>query len=75
MPDTNTREKPASLPKRMFWMLLAVLVIFGGVFAIKAFIKAGTNDFFDNMPQPASAVSSAAVALLPERSIAVAPQS
>ena len=57
MPDTNTREKPASLPKRMFWMLLAVLVIFGGVFAIKAFIKAGTNDFFDNMPQPPVAVS------------------
>ncbi|GAA4859121.1 efflux RND transporter periplasmic adaptor subunit [Luteimonas vadosa] len=42
----------------MFWMLLAALVVFGGVFAVKAFFSAQTNAFFDNMPQPPVAVSS-----------------
>lgn len=50
-------RKP-SMRKRMIWMLIAVIVIFGGVFAVKAFFSAQTNKFFDNMPQPASAVSS-----------------
>jgi hypothetical protein len=27
----------------MFWMLLATLVVFGGVFAVKAFMNAGMN--------------------------------
>jgi membrane fusion protein (multidrug efflux system) len=48
-----------SLRKRMIWMLIAAAVIFGGVFGVKAMISAGTNQFFDSMPQPASAVSSA----------------
>ncbi|HWS78996.1 MAG TPA: efflux RND transporter periplasmic adaptor subunit [Thermomonas sp.] len=39
-------------------MLIAVLVVFGGVFGIKAFFAKQTNTFFDNMPQPAVAVSS-----------------
>jgi len=43
----------------MTLMLIAALVVFGGVFAIKAVIGAQTNKFFDNMPQPAAAVSSA----------------
>lgn len=55
-------SKPRRAPstrKRMFWMLVAALVVFGGVFAVKAIMSAGMNQFFDNMPQPASAVSSA----------------
>lgn len=51
------QKKPASMPKRLFWMLLIALVVFGGVFGIKAMIGAQTNQFFDNMPQPAAAVT------------------
>lgn len=51
------QKKPASLTKRMIWMLIGVLVVFGGVFAVKAVMSAGTNQFFDNMPQPPVAVS------------------
>ncbi|HZF96708.1 MAG TPA: efflux RND transporter periplasmic adaptor subunit [Pseudoxanthomonas sp.] len=58
MAVTSKRNKPASSRKRMFWMLLATLVVFGGVFAVKAFMNAGMNQFFDNMPQPPVAVSS-----------------
>ena len=48
-----------STRKRMIWMLIGALIVFGGVFAVKAVLTAGTNQFFDNMPQPAVAVSSA----------------
>jgi len=41
----------------MAWMLIAVAVIFGGVFAVKAVMGAMTNQFFDNMPQPPVEVS------------------
>ncbi|WP_217991830.1 efflux RND transporter periplasmic adaptor subunit [Pseudoxanthomonas wuyuanensis] len=41
----------------MIVMLVAVLVIFGGVFAVKAIMGKGMNDFFDNMPQPAASVT------------------
>jgi membrane fusion protein (multidrug efflux system) len=58
MSSTKTR-RPPSTRKRMFWMLLAAIVVFGGVFGVKAFFAAQTNKFFDNMPQPASTVSSA----------------
>ena len=51
------QKKPASMRKRMFWMLLVALIVFGGVFAVKAFMAKGTNDFFDNMPQPPVAVT------------------
>jgi membrane fusion protein, multidrug efflux system len=51
-------KRPPSTRKRMFWMLVAALVIFGGVFGVQAFFSAQTNKFFDNMPQPAVAVSS-----------------
>jgi membrane fusion protein (multidrug efflux system) len=57
MVQKEKQKKPASLPKRMFWMLLVALVVFGGVFGIKAMIGSQTNKFFDNMPQPASAVT------------------
>ena len=52
-------QRPPSARKRMILMLVAALVVFGGVFGIKAFFAAQTNKFFDNMPQPAVAVSSA----------------
>lgn len=51
--------RPASTRKRMIWMLIAALVVFGGVFAVKAMMSAGMNQFFDTMPQPVAAVSSA----------------
>ena len=53
------KTRTPSTRKRMFWMLLLTVLVFGGVFAVKAFFSAQTNKFFDNMPQPAVAVSSA----------------
>lgn len=52
----DSTRKP-STRKRLFWMLLISLLVFGGVFAVKAFMSAGMNQFFDNMPQPPVAVS------------------
>ena len=42
---------------RWVLMLVGVAVVFGGVFGIKAIFAKKTNQFFDNMPQPAVAVS------------------
>ncbi|NZA25550.1 efflux RND transporter periplasmic adaptor subunit [Luteimonas sp. SJ-92] len=56
MPKPVTK-RPPSARKRMFWMLLITLVVFGGVFAVKAVMDYGMNQFFDNMPQPPVAVS------------------
>ena len=53
----QTTPRKASARKRLFWTLLITLVVFGGVFGIKAGIGAKTNEFFDNMPQPAVAIS------------------
>jgi membrane fusion protein (multidrug efflux system) len=55
-PSTNTVHAP-SYARRMTLMLIGVAVIFGGVFAIKAFMASATNEFFDNMPQPPVEVS------------------
>ncbi len=55
-PSTVTARAP-SYTRRMALMLIGVAVIFGGVFAIKAFMAKATNDFFDNMPQPPVEVS------------------
>lgn len=49
-------RKPSS-KKRMTWMLIGTTVIFGGVFAVKAVMNTGMNEFFDNMPQPPASVS------------------
>ncbi len=57
MVERKKQKKPASFRKRMFWMLVIAAIVFGGIFAVKAFMAAGTNQFFDNMPQPAVAVS------------------
>lgn len=59
MSTVASPQRRPSLRKRMFWMLLAALLVFGGVFAVKAFFSKQTNNFFDNMPQPPSTVSSA----------------
>ena len=56
MPHPTTR-RPPSTRKRMILMLVGTAVVFGGVFAVKALMTAGTNQFFDNMPQPAATVS------------------
>jgi membrane fusion protein, multidrug efflux system len=61
----QTTPRKASMRKRLFWTLLITLVVFGGVFGIKAGIGAQTNKFFDNMPQPPVAVS--AFTAKPER--------
>ena len=53
----DKQKKPASMPKRLFWTLLLAVLVFGGVFVAKAIMGKGMNDFFDNMPQPASAVT------------------
>lgn len=56
MPKQKTPRAP-SLRKRMIWMLVGVVVIFGGVFGVKAALSGMTNSFFDTMPQPAAAVT------------------
>ncbi len=58
MPKHDPARKP-SMRKRMIWMLIGAIVVFGGVFGVKAMMSAGMNQFFDNMPQPASAVTAA----------------
>jgi membrane fusion protein (multidrug efflux system) len=57
MVEKEKPKKPASLPKRLFWTLLLALIVFGGVFGIKAMMARQTNAFFDSMPQPAAAVT------------------
>lgn len=58
MPKHDTPRAP-SMRKRMIWMLIGAIVVFGGVFGVKAMMSAGMNQFFDSMPQPASAVTAA----------------
>ena len=53
------RERKPRFALRMTLMLIATLLVFGGVFAVKAIIGKQMNEFFDNMPQPAAAVSAA----------------
>lgn len=53
----STARKPPRKWLRMTLMLLGCLVIFGGVFAVKAMMNKGMNDFFDAMPQPAAAIT------------------
>ena len=57
MSKAAAKRKP-NTTLRWVLMLVGVAVVFGGVFAIKAFFAKQTNNFFDNMPQPAVAVSS-----------------
>ncbi|MFC4728049.1 efflux RND transporter periplasmic adaptor subunit [Coralloluteibacterium thermophilus] len=48
-----------STGKRMFWMLLAVAIVFGGIFFVKWFGNRAMNQFLDNMPQPPATISAA----------------
>lgn len=57
MSHSPAKRKP-NATLRWVLMLAGVILVFGGVFAIKAFFAKQTNNFFDNMPQPAVAVSS-----------------
>lgn len=52
----DTTRTP-STRKRMIWMLIGALIVFGGIFAVKAGIGMLTNNMFDNMTQPPVAVS------------------
>ncbi|MCU5788647.1 efflux RND transporter periplasmic adaptor subunit [Alloalcanivorax marinus] len=45
------------ISKRMVIMLIILAVVFGLIFGFKAFVGMKMNEFFDNMPQPAAAVS------------------
>lgn len=56
MPRQDKTRTP-STRKRMFWMLLVVVLVFGAIFGIKWFGAKKTNEFFDSMPQPPAAVS------------------
>jgi membrane fusion protein (multidrug efflux system) len=47
--------------KRMVWMLVGCLIVFGGLFGVKWFGGKMMNQFFDNMPVPPATVSSAKV--------------
>ena len=46
--------------KRMWWMLVAVTVVFGGVFGFKWFGGKMMNQYFDKMPIPPATISAAA---------------
>ena len=48
--------------RRMFWMLLGCLLVFGGIFGFKLFGKYMMNQFMDNMSLPPATVSTARVA-------------
>ncbi|MFC5571087.1 efflux RND transporter periplasmic adaptor subunit [Lysobacter yangpyeongensis] len=54
---SRTAVRTPSTRKRMFWMLLITVLVFGLVFGVKAFFAAQTNKFFDNMPQPPATIS------------------
>lgn len=54
-PQHPTRQARPLL--RWALMLIGVLIVFGGIFLIKAIFAKQTNNFFDNMPQPAVTVS------------------
>ncbi len=47
--------------KRMFIMLLAVIVLFGGIFGYKAVGNFYMNQFFDNMPMPPASITATEV--------------
>ena len=62
MAEPSSRDIPARKPNatlRWVLMLAACALIFGGVFFVKSFSGKQMNAFFDNMPQPAVAITSA----------------
>lgn len=57
--STVPSKRPPRYALRLVLMLVFTALVFGGVFLVKYLISAQTNQFFDNMPQPAAAVSAA----------------
>ena len=47
------------MTKRMIIMLTIVVVLFGGLFALKFVIGKGMQEFFDNMQQPPVTITTA----------------
>jgi len=47
------------MTKRMTLMLIAVAIVFGGIFGFKAFVNTQMQAYFDNAPIPPATVSSA----------------
>lgn len=47
------------MTKRMWIVLLACVLVFGGIFGFKWFVSTKITEFFDNMPVPAATVTSA----------------
>jgi membrane fusion protein, multidrug efflux system len=45
--------------KRMFWMLVLTVLVFGGIFGFKWFGNKMMNQYFDNMPSPPATISTA----------------
>lgn len=57
MATRDSSKKAPSFKKRMFWMLLGALIVFGGIFFVQAMIGRQTNEMFDTMQPPPVAVS------------------
>ena len=55
----QSSHRPPNPTLRWGLMLIGAIVVFGGVFGFKAFFAKKTNEFFNNMPQPAVAISAA----------------
>lgn len=53
--SNNTRI----MTKRMWVMLLACVLVFGGIFGFKWFVSTKISEFFDNMPVPVATITSA----------------
>ncbi len=49
------------MTKRMIIMLIAVGVLFGGIFGFKIFMNSFLNDMFDNMPMPTPTITATEV--------------
>lgn len=54
---SSPAKRPPSARKRMSWMLLVTVLVFGSVFAVWAVMQAMLNSYFDDMPEPPVAVA------------------
>ncbi len=59
MPAHASGPTKPNLTLRWILMLVGVIVVFGGVFYIKSMFAKRTNEFFDNMAQPAATITAA----------------
>ena len=57
--STAPKKRKPRFALRLILMLLGTALVFGGVFAVKAYLGSELDNFFDNMPQPVAAVSAA----------------